>query len=67
MSTSFLQQTINMYFLGNVFIKKLGLSKFHQGFGGICFINAHQCIEKLYIEQTSLLLNQNVNIDGFDV
>ena len=30
-------------------------------------INVQQCIEKLHIKQTSLLLNQNVNIDEFDV
>ena len=31
------------------------------------FINIQQCIEKLHIKQTSLLLNQNVNIDEFHV
>ena len=35
--------------------------------GGIYFINVQQCIEKLHIKQTSLLLNQNVNIHEFDV
>ena len=38
-----------------------------QGSGGTYFINVQQSIEKLYIKQTSLLLNQNVNIDEFDV
>ena len=41
--------------------------KLRQGSGGTYFINVQQCIEKLYIKQTSLLLNQNVNIDEFDV
>ena len=41
--------------------------KLCQGSGGIYFINVQQCIEKLPIKQTSLLLNQNVNIDEFDV
>ena len=47
------------------FEKELG--KLRQGSGGTYFINVQQCIEKLHIEQTSLLLNQNVNIDEFDV
>ena len=38
-------------------------SKFRQRLGGTCFINVQQCIEKLHIKQTPLLLNQNVNID----
>ena len=33
--------------------------------GGTYFINVQQCIEKLHIKKTSLLLNQNVNIDAF--
>ena len=41
--------------------------KLHQGSSGMYFINVQQCIEKLDIKQTSLLLNQNVNIDEFDV
>ena len=40
--------------------------KLHQGSGGTYFINVQQCTEKLHIKQTSLLLNQNVNIE-FDV
>ena len=36
--------------------------KLRQRSGGTYFINVQQCIEK----QTSLLLNQNVNIDAFD-
>ena len=47
------------------FEKEFG--KLHQGSAGTNFINVRQCIEKLYIKQTSLLLNQNVNIDEFDV
>ena len=39
----------------------------HQGSGGNYFINVQQCIEKLHIKQTSLLLNRNVNIDEFDI
>ena len=31
------------------------------------FLNVQQQIEKLRIKQTSLFLNQNVNIDAFDV
>ena len=41
--------------------------KLRQGSGGTYFINVQQCIEKLHIKQTSLLLNQNVNIDEFSV
>ena len=41
--------------------------KTSQRSGGTCFINVQQCIEKLHIKQTSLLLNQKVNIDAFDV
>ena len=41
--------------------------KLCQGSGGTYFINVQQCIEKLQIKQTTLLLNQNVNIDEFDV
>ena len=41
--------------------------KLGQGSGGNYFINVQQCIEKLHIKQMSLLLNQNVNIDEFDV
>ena len=33
----------------------------------LTFINVQQCIEKLNIKQTFLLLNQNVNIEEFDV
>ena len=47
------------------FKKEFG--KLRQGSGGTDFINVQQCIEKLHIKQTSLLLNQNVNIDKFDV
>ena len=39
----------------------------HQESGGTYFINVQQCIEKLHIKQTPLLLNPNVNIDEFDV
>ena len=39
----------------------------HQESDGTYFIDVQQCIEKLHIKQTSLLLNQNVNIDEFDV
>ena len=46
---------------------KKEFSKLCQGSSGIYFINVQQCIEKLHIKQTSLLLNQNVNIDEFDV
>ena len=41
--------------------------KLCQGLGGTYFINLQQCIEKLHIKQTCLLLNQNVNIDECDV
>ena len=41
--------------------------KLRQGSSGTYFINVQYCIEKLHIKQTSLLLNQNVNIDEFDV
>ena len=41
--------------------------KLRRGSGGTYFINVQLCIEKLHIKQTSLLLNQNVNIDEFDV
>ena len=41
--------------------------KLRQGSGGTYFINVQQCIEKLHIKQTSLLLNQNVNTDEFGV
>ena len=41
--------------------------KLCQGSGGAYFINNQQCIVQLHIKQTSLLLNQNVNIDVFDV
>ena len=41
--------------------------KLPQESGGTNFINVQHCIEKLHIKQTSLLLNQNVNIDEFDV
>ena len=37
--------------------------KLCQGSGDTYFINVQQCIEKLHIKPTSLLLNQNVNID----
>ena len=36
--------------------------KLRRGSSGTYFINVQQCIEKLHIKQTSLLLNQNVNI-----
>ena len=42
-------------------------SIFLEGSGGIYFINIQQCIEKLHFKQISLLLNQNVNIDTFDI
>ena len=42
-------------------------SKFCQGSEGTYFINIQQCTNKLHIKQTSVLLNQNVNIDAFDV
>ena len=35
----------------------------HYTRGTSYFINVQQCIEKLHINLTSLLLNQNVNID----
>ena len=41
--------------------------KLREGSGGTYFINVQQCIEKQHIKQTSLLLNQTVNIDEFDV
>ena len=41
--------------------------KFCQGSGGTYFVDVQLYIEKLHIKQTSLLLNQNVNIDEFDV
>ena len=41
--------------------------KLRQGSGGTYFINVQRCFETLYIKQKSLLLNQNVNIDEFDV
>ena len=41
--------------------------KLRQGLGGTYFINVQQCIEKQHIKQTSLLFNQVVNIDEFDV
>ena len=41
--------------------------KLRQAPGGTYFINVQQFIEKLHIKQTSLLLNQIVNIDEFDV
>ena len=41
--------------------------KLRQESGGTYFINVQQCIEKLHVKPTSLLLNQNVNIDEFDV
>ena len=41
--------------------------KLHQGLGVTYSIDVQQCIEKLLIKQTSLLLNQNVNIDEFDI
>ena len=47
------------------FEKEFG--KLCQGSGGTYFVNVQQCIEKLHIKQTSLLLNHNVNIDEFDV
>ena len=34
-----------------------------QGLGGTYYINVQQCIKKLHIKQTSLLLNQSVDID----
>ena len=43
------------------------IGKFCQGSGGTYFINDQLFIEKLHIKQTSLLLNQNVNIDEFYV
>ena len=42
-------------------------SKLCQRSSGTYFKNVQRCIEKLYVKQTSLLLNQNVNIDTFDV
>ena len=42
-------------------------SKLHQGSGGTYFINVQYYIEKLHFKQIFLLLNQNVNIDAFDV
>ena len=47
------------------FVKEIG--KLRQRSGSTYFINVQQCIEKLHIKKTSLLLNQNVNIDEFDV
>ena len=41
--------------------------KLRQGSGCTYFINVQQCIEKLLIKQTSLLLNQNVNMEEFDL
>ena len=41
--------------------------KLRQGSGGTYLINVQQCIQKLDIKQTSLLLNQKVNIEEFDV
>ena len=43
------------------FEKEFG--KLRQRSGGTYFINVQQCIEKLHIKQTSLLLKKNVNID----
>ena len=58
-----------MYYLGNFLTDPLEkeFGKLRQGSGGTSFINVQQCIEKLDIKQTSLLLNQNLNIDEFDV
>ena len=41
--------------------------KLRQGSGGTYFINVQQCIEKLHIKQKSLLSNQNLNMNKFDV
>ena len=58
-----------MYYLGNFQLihKKNNFVNFAKDQVGPIFINVQQCIEKLHIKQTSLLLNQNVNIDEFDV
>ena len=58
-----------MYYLGQFSTDPLEkeFGKFCQGSGGTYFINVQQCIEKLHIKKISLLLNQNVNIDAFDV
>ena len=52
-------------FSTNLLEKEFG--KLHQGSGGTHFIKVQECVEKLHIKQTSLLLNQNVNIDESDV
>ena len=52
-------------FLTDLLEKEFG--KLCQGSGSTCFINVQQNVEKLLIKQISLLLNQNVNIDEFDV
>ena len=52
-------------FLNDPLEKEFG--KLCQGSGGNYFINVQQCIEKLHIKQMFLLLNQNVNVDEFNV
>ena len=41
--------------------------KLRQGSGGTYFINVRQCVEKLHIQQTSLLLKEGVDIDSLGV
>ena len=41
--------------------------KLRQGSGGTYFISVQQCIEKLHIKHSSLLLRQNANIESIDV
>ena len=55
--------------LGQIIIDQLEkeFSKLCEECGGTYFINVQQYIEKLDIKQKCLLLNQNVNIDIFDV
>ena len=41
--------------------------KLRQGSGGVYFINVQQCIEKLHIQRTSVILTQKVDIDNLNV
>ena len=54
-----------MYYLGS--FQLIHLKKNLVNFTKFQVLDVQQCIEKLHIKQTSLLLNQNVSIDEFDV
>ena len=48
------------------FLEKM-FDKLRQGSGGTYIINVQQCLEKLAIQKTKLLLQLNVDIDSLNV